>query len=208
MEVAGRTLSAPEQPGRSPAPAEDEAEGLELLFEAAGVVAEVEEGLALGWRAGGPVVADEFNAAAGEADGACVLGGVLEPGGLRAIVGEHDGIGDAAGGVFLHHLGDEVGHERLGVGRVEPDAAVPGHGEPIIVRGKYLLGLDGFLRGRLVAGVEVDAAEHLPGAPDILGRGEPLVASAFGATDVVEWDEHGGAELRPRGGCCGTCSGF
>src|SRR4051795_10152018 len=37
---------------------------------------------------------------------------------------QQDGIGDATGGVLLHHLGDEVGHERLGVGWVEEDVAV------------------------------------------------------------------------------------
>jgi hypothetical protein len=148
----------------------------ELAGEDHSARAEVEHGLALerdGLLAGVP----ELDPAAGEAHRGRLGQQGLEPGGLGGVVHQHARLIDGARGVFAGEAEAEPVDQRLGVGRVHPDPAAPGHFQPVRLGRPVGAGADDRV-GLVRAGrVQVDAAHDGDGGLDVGGRGVPLVVA-------------------------------
>src|SRR5215469_13453371 len=176
------TRHSPSRPLRAAdEPSTYKAECSERFAEARQLAAEVKKRLPLQWRfAFAAVRVYKPNAPLGKAQQPSMCLGLVKPLRIRRIVGQHDGLRNTLRRIFRHHLLDELRHQRLGIRRVEPHAAMPGLRQPVILGGIETRGVDSFLCQRVTCRVEVDTAHDGAGCLHILrGRNHSLSPVAF-----------------------------
>ena len=110
------------------------------------------------------------------------LGRILRPGsdrvgtdlGVGVIMRHHNCLGDVIGLNLIGQFLNKVPDQGLRIGRVQPYAATPLLGEPIVVPGEMLLRPHRFLGPVAARGIEVYFAEHLADEKEMDRRRVPL----------------------------------
>jgi hypothetical protein len=121
------------------------------------IVAEVGEGLPLCRSTLLAIQIDEVDATTREADCVGDFSCRMKPARTCIVVRQQDCGRDIAGGAFLDQLVDEIVDERLRIGRIEPDAAVPWASEAILFGVEVFFGLNDCLCLGIRGGIEVNS---------------------------------------------------